>query len=143
MLAQSFWLGPRNVKTLPAQCIDDEVCAIRTETRFRTCVGSILQFSAAKQIRQAKLLADSCPKPCARKSTKLQGWCFADFAINYRASSQTQRPAMQPSIKEVVDFGDWKIGVVMGDRDFFPFRAGCRVLHKANLVGAQFSYVTL
>src|SRR6266567_1078215 len=106
MIAQSFWVGPRNVQTLPAQCIDDEVRAIRTETCFRAGVESILQFPAAKQIRQTKLLADSCSEPRSCISAKFQGRCFADFAINYRASSQTQRPAMQPSIKKVVDFCD-------------------------------------
>ena len=127
--------------TLPAQRIDDEVCAIGTETCFRASVGSILQFPAAKQIRQAKLLANSCPEPCSCVSAKFKGWCFADFAINHRASSQTQRPAMQPSIKEVVDFGDWKIRIVRTDRDFVPLRAGRRVLHKTNLVGAQVSHI--
>src|SRR3982750_659745 len=101
MLAQLLRVAPWNALALPAQRVNDKICAIGTEVGFRSGMRSFRQFAAPEKIRQTKLLGNGRAKTAAAESSQFRHGRFANFSIDHSACSQAHRTRMQLSVEQI------------------------------------------
>src|SRR5882724_11351080 len=86
-----FWIRPGHGASLSSQRVHDEIRAIRAESCLGPAVPAIIQFAAAKQIRQPELLGDRGPKSFADETPNFDWRCLARMPINLDPSLYSDR----------------------------------------------------